>query len=80
MTCEEQNDIDIRRVMQKRGIALKQLDEFKKWNHVGTNQHNMLIIMGLTRDILRGTEDEVDDLINSMSERNQEALMKSLQK
>jgi hypothetical protein len=80
MTCDEKNDIDVRRVMQKRGIALRHLDDFKKWNHVGLNQHSMIIIIGLTRDILRGTEDELDDLIDSLSERNQTALMESLQK
>lgn len=80
MTVDEQNEIDIARMMKKRGQALKLLDDFKGW--YGNRTHNQvaeqILIMGLTRDILRGTEKEVDRLIEHLEERNQAAFLKKL--
>jgi len=76
---EERNDIDLRRMHNKRGKALALLDEFKEWYAINDSVDHMLILNGLQRDILRGTEDEVDRLIERMTEKNQEALMTKLQ-
>lgn len=75
---DEQNDIDIARMMRKRGQALKLLEDFKEWYPTNHKQGNMLLIMGLTRDILRGTEEEVDRLIISLENMNQTAFLKKL--
>jgi hypothetical protein len=76
---DEQNDIDLRRMLNKRGKALALLDEFKEWYNVNDSVDNLLILTGLHRDIIRGTEAEVDRLIERMTEKNQQALMKKLE-
>lgn len=78
MTDDEQNEIDIARMMQKRGQALKLLEDFKEWYADSPNLGSMIVIAGLTRDILRGTEEEVDRLIVSLEDRNQAAFLKKL--
>jgi hypothetical protein len=76
---DEQNDIDLRRMLVKRGKALALLDEFKEWYAINDSVDHMLILNGLQRDIMRGTEDEVDRLIERITEKNQAALMKKLE-
>lgn len=81
MTALEQNDIDIQRMAEKRANALKELESFKKWYLMSWDEvrdGNMLLILGLTRDILRGTEKEVDRLQEHLEERNQAAFMKKM--
>lgn len=78
MTQDEQNEIDITRMMSKRSQALKLLDDFKEWHIPEPSSGDQLIVVGLTRDILRGTEDEVDLLIERLEERNQMAFIKKL--
>lgn len=80
MTQEERNDIDIMRMARKRAYALRALDEFKEWrtNKVNPQVAEQMVIMGITRDILRGTEEEVDRITANLEEKNQESLLKKL--
>lgn len=79
MTQDEQNEIDLQRMYQKRAEALLLLDEFKKW-HMDTpvRQGDQILYLGLMRDILRGTEATVDRLIDDLTDRNGQALLKKL--
>jgi hypothetical protein len=68
-------------IHKKRGIALKLLDEFKSWHAMpdwSGNIHDQVIIFGLTKDILAGTEAEVDRLIADLEKQNHNSLMKKL--
>lgn len=76
---DEQNDRDIERMNAKRARAIEILQEFKKWYNLKDSTDNMLILSGLYRDIMRGTETEVDRIIERMEEKNQQALMQKLQ-
>lgn len=81
---EEQNDVDLCRMATKRVDALSLLDDFSKWYGFDTigktgDPAKNLVIIGLTRDILRGTETEVDDMIDHLTERCEQALMKKLE-
>lgn len=76
---DEQNDRDIERMNAKRAQAIEILQEFKKWYNLKDSTDNMLILSGLYRDIMRGTETEVDRIIERMEEKNQQALMQKLQ-
>lgn len=79
MTQDEQNELDLQRMALKRAEALRQLDEFKKWfmaSPPGTG--NQLLYLSLARDILRGTEERVDQLIESLAHQNGQALLKKL--
>lgn len=78
MTQDEQNDLDIARMTKKRGAAFEALDEFKKWYGKRDGVDDMIVFIGLTRDIMRGTEEEVDRLILVLEQRNQEAFFKKL--
>jgi hypothetical protein len=83
MTTDEQNDLDIMRMMKKRLAAIKLIEDFRQWHlpaagSMGVN--GQIIYTGLIRDALRGTEDEVDFLIEHLEERNQSALMSKLEK
>jgi hypothetical protein len=64
---------------KKRAEALRQLDEFRAW-YLGNpaGQGNQLLYLGLTRDILRGTEERVDQLIENLTEKNGQALLLKL--
>jgi hypothetical protein len=64
---------------KKRGTALRLLDEFKAWHFTCiTGDGDKLLICGLTRDILIGTEDDVDQLIENLEKQNSQSLMKKL--
>jgi len=69
--------------MDKRGKALKLLEEFKSWymedcqGNITSNDH-MIIIVGLMRIAICGTESEVDSLIEGFEARNSQALMKKM--
>jgi hypothetical protein len=62
----------------KRGVALKLLDEFKAWNYTRNSLSEQLLISALTRDILTGTEDVVDQLIVEIEKKNSKSLIKKL--
>ena len=80
MTADEQNEIDLLRMAGKRRIAMQKLREFKEWQQVRENDTSFDIVMiGLLRDIIRGTEDELDWLIKSLQQRNETSLMKKLE-
>lgn len=82
MTSDEQNTIDLERMAVKRMTAAGVLCTFAKWHFPGDliqREGNQLLIAGLARDILRGTEQDVDNLIFHLEERNQQLLMKKLQ-
>ncbi len=79
----EKNMNDLRRMKLKRAQALRLVDEFKEWYCKQTgelSEDEQIVIMGLTRDILRGTESEVDRLTERIDERNQQALMRKLER
>jgi len=79
----EKNMNDLRRMKLKRAQALRLVDEFKEWYCKQTgelSEDEQIVIMGLTRDILRGTESEVDRLTELIDERNQQALMRKLER
>jgi hypothetical protein len=79
MTQDEQNDLDIQRMTLKRAEALLLLDDFKKWYMESPpGAGNQILYLGLMRDILRGTEDKVDRLIDDLTDRNGRALLKKL--
>ena len=79
MTQDEQNEIDLQRMYQKRAEALLLLDDFKKWHMDAlVRQGDQILYLGLMRDILRGTEKQVDHLIESLTDRNSKALLKKL--
>jgi hypothetical protein len=68
---------------KKQGIALKLLDEFKSWNGIpdslnDLNVHDRVLFLALTRDILAGPEDDVDQLIENLEKQNHNSLMKKL--
>jgi hypothetical protein len=63
---------------KKRGTALRLLDEFKAWNYTRNSLSEQLLISALTRDILTGTEDVVDQLIVEIEKKNSKSLMKKL--
>lgn len=66
------------RIAQKRVEAFKALEEFKKW-HLDTSRPNgQLLYVALTRDILQGTEDEIEYLIESLTDRNLRAFERKL--
>jgi|TARA_R110000851_G_scaffold51669_4_gene122572 hypothetical protein len=65
----------------KRANALKLLEEFKAWHAMpdwSGNIHDQVIIFGLTKDILTGTEAEIDRLIVDLEKQNSKSLMKKL--
>lgn len=76
---DEKNDRDIEKMNAKREQAIKILHDFKKWYDLKDSTDNMLVYIGLHRDIMHGTEAEVDRLIERMEEKNQQALMQKLQ-
>jgi len=81
MTQDDQNKIDLRRMAEMRARALDLLDDFREWQSMdATKVGNQIIIIGLQRDILRGTEDELDRLISEMEDRNNQSLMKKMSK
>ena len=79
MTQDEQNEIDLDRMTKKRAEALRQLDDFKAWYlELQPGTGDQILYLGLLRDILRGTEKQVDHLIESLTEKNGQALLKKL--
>ncbi len=80
MTEEEQNELDLSRMLEKRRQAFSHLEEFKEWHGMDkTRSGTQILLLGLYRDIMRGTEEEVDYLIESLQEQNNTALMEKLQ-
>jgi|TARA_R110000851_G_C12789686_1_gene536242 hypothetical protein len=70
-------------IHKKQGTALKLLEEFKAWNFPtmesdGPNSAARIILFGLTKDILTGTEAELDRLIVDLEKQNNISLMKKL--
>jgi hypothetical protein len=63
---------------KKRLIALKLLEEFKAWNYTRNTLAEQLLISALTRDIITGTEDDVNRLITNIEKKNSQLLMKKL--
>jgi hypothetical protein len=68
---------------KKRGTALKLLEEFKAWQGIpdslnDPNIHKRVVFLALTRDILTGTEDVVDQLIVEIEKKNSKSLMNKL--
>lgn len=79
MTQDEQNSLDLDRMNEKRQRAFALLDEFTEWQGLDkTKSGTQIILIGLNRDIIRGTEKELDDLIANMEERNHQSLMKKM--
>ena len=78
LTHEQQNQLDIARMTQKREHALALLSESIKWKPA-TNRHPWWqVVMHHERDILRGTEETVDRLIIELTELNDQALLDKL--
>jgi hypothetical protein len=83
MTTDEQNDLDIMRMMKKRLSAVKLIEDYRQWHlpEAGSmGVSGQIIYTGLIRDALRGTEEEVDRLTVDLEERNHRAFMKKLEK
>jgi|TARA_B110000240_G_C13107535_1_gene286963 hypothetical protein len=62
----------------KRGVALRLLDEFKSWHYTRNTGVEQLLISALMKDILIGTEDDVDKLIDNLEKQNSQSLMNKL--
>ena len=80
MTQDEQNAVDLERMEDKRNQARRLFDDFMEW-HMPDRKHNpgaQVLIIGMTRDIRRATEPELDRLIEEMTDRNDKYLMKKL--
>ena len=71
-------------IHKKRLIALRLFEEFKSWHwesgqfNSEPNIHNQVIIYALMKDILTGTEDDVDRLIGNLEKQNSQLLMNKL--
>jgi len=70
--------IAARRLISKRSDALDKLNKFKDWYLSSMNKHDSVILWGLKRDILCGTEDEIDKLMADLDIQNQNALFKKM--
>lgn len=81
MTQDKQNLIDMRRMAEKRSHASELLEDFREWYGLENvdDSHVAVIVFGLYRDIMRGTESELNRLIENLEERNSRALMKKLE-
>jgi hypothetical protein len=71
-------------VLEKRGIALKTLQDFVEWQgmtdrHGHTSQGNQLLITGLTERILTCDEEELDRMTGCMHEFNSTSMVKKMQ-
>lgn len=78
---DEQNDADLARMAEKRSRGLSLLEDFKKWYHLDPIMNlagDGILVVGLTRDILRGTESEIDRLTMHLEEKCQQALLKKM--
>jgi hypothetical protein len=65
-------------IYEKRKKALQLLEEFKSWTTHPSSTGNSVVLLGLTRDILHGSESEVDYLIENLKAQNHTYLMKKL--
>jgi len=81
MTVDEQNRIDLLRMAEKRATATQLLKEWGEWHkdiHGYQSTGSQILVLGMLRDIVRGTEKDIDWLIYSLENKNNEALMKKL--
>jgi len=81
MITDKQNRIDLLRMAEKRAAATRLLKEWKAWHREtdGSESTTLLVLtLGMLRTIERGTEKDVNYLIDTLEDRNQKALMKKL--
>ena len=81
MTTDEQNRIDLSRMAEKRAQATSLLREWREWHkdiHGYQSTVTDILVLGMLRDIVRGTEKDVDWLIFSLDDQNNKALMEKL--